>query len=99
MIKNIIPALFLLLLWGCKEDEIQLQPGVIYYSGSYQEDRCEYLLKIKNKDFFPRNLPVSFQSDSVGVLVSIQKLDDYTFCGLGVKPLQIVHIRDIELLN
>lgn len=96
MIRYIISALFLMLLWGCKKEEIQPQPGTIYYTGTYQEDRCEYVLQIGFDRFFPRNLPDAYKQDTVYVLISIHKLDDYAFCGLGVEPLQIAHIRDIE---
>ena len=86
-------------LWSCKKDTIELQEGFIYNSGSYADDRCGYVLYLSSQNYFPRNLPSTISGDTIFVRVSIDKLEDFAFCGFGVEPLQIVNIRDVEIID
>ena len=92
-------AITICFLWSCKKDAIEFQEGFIYDSGSYADDRCGYVLHISSQNYFPRNLPETITGDTINVRISIDKLDDYAFCGFGVEPLQIVNIRDIEIID
>lgn len=99
MMRFLLGLLILLCLWACKKNEIELESGIIYYSGSYADDKCGYVLQIADQNYSPRNLPDYINADTTKVQVRITKLEDFAFCGFGVEPLQIVNVREIDIIN
>lgn len=100
MIRILLVTCVVCLLWSCQKDTIELEEGFVYYSGSYAEDKCGHVLNISSVDYFPRNLPITITSnDTIYLRVSVKRLEDYAFCGFGVEPLQIVNIRDYEIID
>lgn len=99
MIRLLFATLFVAVFFACDKEEIEIQEGFIYYSGSFANDRCGYVLWLPDQKYSPRNLSENINGDTLFVRVAIDKLDDFQFCGFGVEPLQIVNIRDLEIIN
>ncbi len=81
---------------GCSKDELLTATEGVFYTGTFSNGGCEWIIRLGNQQFQPQNLPLEFQIDGLDVSVTYRLVRSKADCPNPQNYSGLIHLHKIR---